>query len=78
MAENDYTVIKPIQGLTNIAGANASKGNQDKKKQKKKQHSNRQTEDNVLEDELVKSVEDDVHRDIPSEDPDEHIIDFCA
>ncbi len=77
MAENDYTVIKPIQGLTNVAGVNASKGNQDKKKHKKPQ-SKRQTEDNVLEDELVKSVEDDVHRDVPSEDPDEHIIDFCA
>lgn len=77
MADNDYSVIKPVQSLTNVGKIGSSKDHQDNNKQNRP-HSQSQSEDDFLEEKLCQSVEDAVDREVASEDPGEHIIDFRA
>lgn len=77
MADNSYNTIQPVHGLPNVAGVGPARDGQ---KQKKRQDSRQQAEeaDQQLEEKLVKSIEDEIDRDTVTDDPDEHIIDYCA
>ncbi len=75
MASNDYSTIKPVNGTVNAAGADTS--GRKRKKQSRKSHST-ETSDQFLEEKLSHSIEDDLDPDNVTDDPEEHIIDYCA
>ncbi|MHC4552276.1 MAG: hypothetical protein ACYSUT_05860 [Planctomycetota bacterium] len=77
MADNSYNTIQPVHGLPNVIGVAKTRDGQ---KQKKQQDARQQAEeaDHQLEEHLVKSIEDEIDRETVTDDPDEHIIDYCA
>ena len=76
MADNSYNTIQPVHGLPNVIGVGQSRDGQ----KQKQQDAHRQDEeaDHELEEQLVKSIEDEIDRETVTDDPDEHIIDYCA
>lgn len=75
MDSNEFSVIKPVNGTVNAAGADTSDRKQ-KKKSRKSQAA--EASDQLLEEKLSHSIEDGLDPDVVTDDPEEHIIDYCA
>lgn len=77
MADRDVSAIKPVQGLADVAAVTASKGHEERD-QRQKRHPQPQSEHPLPEEESLRSIEDDIDKNAVTENPDEHIIDYCA
>jgi len=77
MANNDYNIIKSVEGFQNIAGLTPTKHREEKKKQ---QNLNEQNDEQrqLAEDELNKPTGEDIAGEIAEEDRNEHSIDYSA
>jgi hypothetical protein len=77
MANNDYNIIKPVEGLQNIGGLTPTKHREEKKK---RQNLNEQNEEQrkLAEDELNKSTKENISGEIAEEDRNERSVDYSA
>ena len=77
MADNDHNIIKPVDGLQNIAGLTPAKRREERKKQQNLPEQKDQQRE-LAEDELNESTEKDVGSEIIENAQDRHSIDYCA
>jgi len=77
MADNDHNIIKPVDGLQNIAGLTPAKRREERKKQQNLPEQKDQQRE-LTEDELNESTEKDVGSEIIENAQDRHSIDYCA
>lgn len=74
MADNDYNIIKPVEGLQNIGGLTPAKRREERKR-KQNLHEQNQEES---EQELNGSTEEDLNNEITENEGDQHSIDYRA
>lgn len=77
MTESNLNPIQPV-GLPNVSGVGRSGDQKKQKKQSPSGYQQTQDDDRRLEEELMASIEDQLNRERVNDDPDEHIIDYCA
>ena len=76
MVDNNYSVIKPVEGLPHIGGLNsANRRRQRKKKQNLDEHEDKQQSDG---NELNASIEEGLESQIAENDQNENSIDYRA
>jgi|GEM_PF-1086950 len=77
MADNDYNIIKPVEGLHNVGDITAAK----RREERKKRQNSREREGwehEPIEDELNESNEEGAGSEIAESDRSEHSIDYRA
>ena len=77
MADNELTTIKPIQGLP-VAGGVTARHDREERRKRHDSDDGEDIERSVDETAPAASIEDDLDRQTVTDDPDEHIIDYCA
>ncbi len=80
MANNDYNMIKPVEGLPNVKGITAAKHHEQRKKRQdlheQEQHDQK---DELTEDELSESTEEkNDGREIDDNNQQRDSVDYCA
>ena len=76
MAKDDYSIIKPVEGLQNIGNVTPIKRREERRK-KRKSNRNKEEDQQMVEEELHESNEEKVHGELENE-KDWHSIDYCA
>lgn len=75
MPNNDYNIIKPVEGLHNIAGLTPAK----RREERKRRQNMHAEHDEEAEQELNDSVEKQSAANAPTDNEnDRHSIDYCA
>jgi len=77
MADNVHNIIKPVEGLQNIAGLSPTK-RREKRKKRQNLHEQEDRQRELAEDELNESSEEDIGNKIAENGRDKHSIDYCA
>ncbi len=77
MADNDYSIIKPVESLQNVGNITAAKRREERKK-RQNSHKQEDRQRRPVEDELNESTEKNVDSEIAENDRDEHSIDYRA
>ncbi len=76
MADNDYSIIKPVEGLQNIGGITPIQRREERKK--KKQHGQNEGEQESDKEELKELGEEKLRGEPDDNEQDQHSIDYCA
>jgi len=77
MADNVHNIIKPVEGLQNIAGLSPTK-RREKRKKRQNLHEQEDRQRELAEDELNESSEEDIGNKIAENGRDKRSIDYCA
>lgn len=78
MADNDFNIIKPVEGLKNIAGLSPAKRREQRRPQQQL-HKESEEESESTEDELNESVDEQkLDSELAENQDDQHTIDYRA
>ena len=77
MVDNNYNIIKPVEGLQNVGNINPA-GSREEKRKRQNPHKQEDGPHKPVEDELSESIEKNIDSEIVKNDQNEHFIDYRA
>jgi len=75
MADKDYNIIKPVEGLQNITGLTPTRRREQRKRRQDLNKENKEEAEQELNDSIAEKT---VDSELAEDEKDQHSIDYCA